>query len=387
MGPEEQATAPDDWGSSVLRDLGVAPVPVGPAPAPEPPPIPEPPPTPPPAPDPDPEPLASTAGVPPARDPALAPDPGADGHPAGADLDPERLTRPRHHREPLARQAAHRLRALLGAGTSREVREAYDRAERLRQPVTTIRRLAVLGARGGAGKTTVATMVATALAAARPDRVLAVDAAPDLGSLALRAGAASRGPVAGFAQAAGQPAAFEDTEPHLGRTDAGLWVLAGPASADPAPRLELSTYRAAVAAVARFFAVLVTDCGPDAASPLNQGILEDAHALALVAPATVDGLVGADRTLSRLRRAAPSLRDRTVVVLSSQTPHGGAVDLKRGTRALASQGVRVARLPYDRHLAAGARVRPDLLGDRTTTAVLGLAADLLSLAVSDRGAW
>ena len=74
-------------------------------------------------------------------------------------------------------------------------------------------------------------------------------------------------------------------------------------------------------------------------------------------------------------------------MLSSQTPHGGAVDLERGTRALVSQGVRVARLPYDRHLAAGARVRPDLLGEPATTAVLGLAADLLGFAVSDRGAW
>ena len=306
---------------------------------------------------------------------------------APGDLDPEQFTRPRHHRDPVARQAARRVRAVLGMGASREVREATTRAERLRQPVTTIRRIAVLSGRGGAGKTTLAALVATALAAARPDRVLAVDAAPEMGSLALVAGAASPRPVAGFGRAAPQPQAFEDADPHLGRTDSGLWLLTGPTSADPAPRLDLPAYRAAVAALSRFCAVVVTDCGPDPSSRLNLGVLEDAHALALVAPATVDGLLSTHQAIARLRQSSASLLPRTVVVLSSQSPHIEAVDLKRGTRTLASQGVRVARLPYDRHLAAGARLRPQLLGERTTTTVIGLAADLLGFAVSDRGRW
>jgi MinD-like ATPase involved in chromosome partitioning or flagellar assembly len=327
----------------------------------------------------------ATAGEP----PAVVPGPKEDERRglAPGDLDPEQFTRPRHHRDPVARQAARRVREVLGMGASREVREATTRAERLRQPVTTIRRIAVLSGRGGAGKTTLAALVATALAAARPDRVLAVDAAPELGSLALVAGAASPRPVAGFGRAAPQPQAFEDADPHLGRTDSGLWLLTGPTSADPAPRLDLPAYRAAVAALSRFFAVLVTDCGPDPASRLNLGVLEDAHALALVAPATVDGLLSAHQAIARLRQTSASLLPRTVVVLSSQSPHTEAVDLKRGTRTLASQGVRVVRLPYDRHLAAGARLRPQLLGERTTTTVIGLAADLLGFAVSDRGGW
>ena len=420
MRPEREPDPPEqDWGSSVLRDLGMGPEP---------------------APGADPASGADPAlGADPSRDTAAAPavdnparptpgsatlplrgaDPGAGSQqaapaPTGAasaalpmepppvvprprederrglapgDLDPEPFTRPRHHRDPLARQAARRVREVLGMGASREVREATTRAERLRQPVTTIRRIAVLSGRGGAGKTTVAALVATALAAARPDRVLAVDAAPELGSLALLAGAASPRPVAGLGRAAPQPQAFEDADPHLGRTDSGLWLLTGPTSADPTPRLDLPAYRAAVAALSRFFAVLVTDCGPDPASRLNRGVLEDAHALALVAPATVDGLLSTHQTIARLRQTSASLLPRTVVVLSSQTPHGEAVDLKRGTRSLASQGVRVARLPYDRHLAAGARLRPELLGERTTTAVIGLAADLLGFAVSDRGGW
>jgi MinD-like ATPase involved in chromosome partitioning or flagellar assembly len=403
MGPDREADAPErDWGSSVLRDLGVdadagpgadpagavdtrerapsdsarlphrgaAPGTGSPAAA---------------LGSPAAGPGSPTAsGEPPVVDPAPA---EAGRGPEADDLDPEQFTRARHHRDPLARQAVRRVRVALGMGASREVREATARAQRLRQPVTTTRRIAVLSGRGGAGKTTVATLVATALAAGRPDRVLAVDAAPQLGSLALLAGASSPRTVVGFGRAAPEPWAFEDAEPHLGRVGTGLWLLTGPTTPDRDPRLDLPAYRAAVAALSRFFAVLVTDCGPDPGSRLNLGVLEDAHALALVAPATVDGVVSAHQSVVRLRHTSAFLVPRTVVVLASHTPHTGAVDLRRGTRALASQGVRVARLPYDRHLAAGARLRPGLLGERTTTAVIGLAADLVGFAVSDRGGW
>jgi MinD-like ATPase involved in chromosome partitioning or flagellar assembly len=303
-----------------------------------------------------------------------------------AELGPDRFTRPRHHREPAARRAVHRVRELLGVDASKEVREATAKAERLRQPVTTLRRLAVLSSRGGAGKTAVATLVATTLAGSRQDRVLAVDAAPDLGSLALRAGTSSPRPAAAFGRDARPARGFAEVEPHLGRGDSGLWLLTGTGGAGD--RLDLPAYRSAVASLSRFFAVLVTDCGPDPAGELNLGILRDAHALALVTPATVDGVVSAHQALDWLRTTpAADLVQRTVVVLSTQTPHTEGVDLKRGARTLASQGVRVARLPYDRHLAAGARIHPDLLGQRTRSAAIGLAGDLLTFAVSDRGAW
>jgi MinD-like ATPase involved in chromosome partitioning or flagellar assembly len=395
--PEEH-----DWGSSVLRDLGHPPTPAPPpaaerspaAPPEEPPPPTDPAPPAPSAPTPAPPAAPRARPAPPsdtAELPVVTPDdpplePGAGGPAGPAGLDPDRFTRARHHREPAGRRVVHRVRELLGVEASREVREAIARAERLRQPVTTLRRLAVLSSRGGAGKTTVATLLATTLAGSRHDRVVAVDAAPDLGSLALRAGAASPHPVAAFGRAAPSVRGFAEADPHLGRGDSGLWLLTGGDGAGD--RLDLPAYQAAVAALSRYFAVLVTDCGPDPASELNLGILADTHALALVTPATVDGVVSAHQALGWLRTTpAARLVPRAVVVLSSQTPHAEGVDLKRGARTLASQGVRVARLPYDRHLAAGARIHPNLLGERTRAAAIGLAGDLLSFAMSDRGAW
>jgi MinD-like ATPase involved in chromosome partitioning or flagellar assembly len=378
--------ADHDWGSSVLRDLGHPPVPADPTPAPSPAAPDESPREPPPvATEPAPvaaEPAAVTAGGAPPDAAA-----GEQTRPSGpGELGPDRFTRVRHHREPAGRRVLHRVGELLGVEASKEVRDAVARAEQLRQPLTTLRRLAVFSGRGGAGKTTVATLLATTLAGSRHDRVVAVDAAPALGSLALRAGAASPHPVAAFGRAAPSVRAFDEADPHLGRGDGGLWLLTGGGAVGD--RLDLPAYRAAVAALSRCFAVLVTDCGPDPAGELNLGILGDAHALALVTPATVDGVVSAHQALGWLRTTpAAGLVPRTVVVLSSQTPDSGGVDLKRGARTLASLGVRVARLPYDRHLAAGARIHPDRLGERTRAAAIGLAGDLLTFAMADRGAW
>ena len=72
----------------------------------------------------------------------------------------------------------------------------------------------------------------------------------------------------------------------------------------PQVALQLLDAKAHIPAETRFFAVLVTDCGPDPGSGLNLGVLEDAHALALVAPVTVDGLLSTHQTLARLRRTS-----------------------------------------------------------------------------------
>jgi MinD-like ATPase involved in chromosome partitioning or flagellar assembly len=321
--------------------------------------------------------LPTDPGRPPAVSPPAEPRPPVF-------LDPAGLTRTHRHRDPPALRATRAVRRVLGVGTSREVREAAAYAEQLRQPVTTARRIAVLSVRGGAGKTTVTTLLATALAGGRNDRVLAVDAAPGLGSLALQAGATSRSSVTALGRAA-PLRNFEEAEPHLGRADSGMWLLTGPPGDAGEPDPPTPTYQAAVAALSRFFAVLVTDCGPDASSDLNREILADAHALALVTPATVDGLVSAYSGLGWLRRTLAALASRTVVVLVNHSPHADGADLKRGSRALASQGVRVARFPYDRSLAAGARIEPHLLGEQTRQATLRLAADLLTFAVGQRG--
>jgi MinD-like ATPase involved in chromosome partitioning or flagellar assembly len=310
--------------------------------------------------------------------------PWAGGDRASGLVDPESFTRLRPHRDPVLRRTGQRIRVAVGATASRAVHDAVVDASRLRQPVTTARRIAVASMRGGAGKTTVALLTATALAYGRRDRVVAVDADPQLGSLALRAGTSSSGSVVDFG-VAGSFHDFAEPERYLGRTASGLWLVTGAYGAE-VTGLTLEAYRAAVASLARFFAVVVTDCGAGADSSLNRGVLLDAHALALVTPATADGIISAHHALSWLRRTpAAGLLARTVVVLCPRAARSEGVDLGRGAEILASHRVQVTSLPYDRHLAAGARIEPTMIGEATRHEVIALAGDLLSLAIASGG--
>ncbi|MCX9193766.1 hypothetical protein C3Y87_20780 [Carbonactinospora thermoautotrophica] len=332
------------------------------------------------------------AGPPPAmpQQPNAAPPTGTGRPlpPLGNPLDiyttysPEDLLRALPHGEPTLRRVKQRLQAMLGTSVSHDVETATQLAEKLRQPVTTCRRIAVLSMRGGAGKTTVAALVAIALAQSRVDKVLALDADPLLGSLALRVGTTSPTSIAQLGRTAPVFADFSEAEPHLGRTEHGLWVATGSKKAETDP-LDGDSYRAALSALTRFFAVAIIDCGVGTTSPVNAAVLTDAHAIALVTPATVDGVLSAHRALKSLRNSQSAhLLARIMVVLTSASPQTPKLDVSAVTR----HGVPLVRIPHDRHLAAGTVIHPRLLAAATRETVLRITANLLELATrSPRG--
>jgi MinD-like ATPase involved in chromosome partitioning or flagellar assembly len=324
-----------------------------------------------------------------------APEPVRPPEPVGPT--PEALLRARRHGDPLARRLGQRARG-LGGSAAQEARRTVGISQQLAQPVTTGRRIAVASVRGGAGKSTVAALLGSALAAHRIDRILAVDADPYLGSLGPRLGAASPLPVRVFGSASGLshtgpdhrpvfeagPPTFRDfgeAEPYLAHVAGRLWALTGDAGSAAETGLELDAFRAATAALARFFAVTVTDAGAGLLTELNRGIVADAHALVLVAPATVDGVMSAGRALAWLATGPlAGLAGRTVVVLNAISPEASAIDAGRASAALAATGPVVVRLPFDRHLASGSLLDPYLLGAGTRSALLEIAADALTRA-------
>src|SRR5690606_9760154 len=101
-------------------------------------------------------------------------------------LDPSRVSRP----EPEGAWS-HLLYTISGGrinvGDSRRARERKELSARIAAPMTgTARFVPVLSRKGGVGKTTVTALLGMALADARDDRVIAVDANPDRGTLAER---------------------------------------------------------------------------------------------------------------------------------------------------------------------------------------------------------
>lgn len=270
------------------------------------------------------------------------------------------------------------VRRAVGVSASQEVHDWASAAAGLQQSITTIRRIAVTSVRGGAGKTTVSVLIASALARHRQDRVLLVDADPGLGSLPMRFGmtaAPSLRDLAGH-----QPDTFEEAKPYLTRTDAGLWVLPGARGQMADQPLDRETYESAMSVLSRFFTVVVIDCGVGMVGDLMHAILAGAHACVHVTPATGDGAVGVGRALDWMgRNGHGDLVRRTVSVFSTQAPHARP-DLRQAADLLRDNGIGVSYLPYDRHLASGGVLVPSLLAESTRAAALLIAAEALTRA-------
>src|SRR5690606_33295762 len=126
----------------------------------------------------------------PVEAPAAGPGTAGPGVP-GPPIPAEELVRKNQHGDPLVRRLGQGVRRAVGGG-SRDAREMAAFTELMQRQVPSTRQIAVASVRGGAGKTTMAALVATELARHRPDRVLAADADAELGSLPLRLGVRSQ---------------------------------------------------------------------------------------------------------------------------------------------------------------------------------------------------
>ncbi|MCP2337571.1 AAA family ATPase [Actinomadura rupiterrae] len=264
-----------------------------------------------------------------------------------------------------------------------EARAKAELAASIQRPVTTGRRIAVLGMRGGAGKSTIAALLATVFAHYRHDRVLALDVDPDLGSLPLRLGITRSRALADLAGTAGGFQTFADVESHLIRATERLWALPGNRGQIGDSPLDATIYRDTALPLTRFFGITLIDCGSGVTRPLPRAVLEGVHAQVLVAPATVEGARSVGRALdwmgsNGLRGHVP----RTVAVFTVKSPHTRrTLDIDGTSAILAEAGVSCLKLDYDRHVASGAPISPPRLAEATSTTAVRLAALALDRAL------
>jgi MinD-like ATPase involved in chromosome partitioning or flagellar assembly len=275
----------------------------------------------------------------------------------------------------MLRRVAREIRKVTGAS-----QDAYldaTLADAIQQPVTTGRRIAVTSIRGGAGKSVIAALVATALAHFRQDRVLALDADPGIGSLMLRLGMTSAPSLRHLVAGEVDATSFDAVRSYLAQTDAGVWALGG--TDDRFGQVNLASYRAATNLLGRFFGVTVIDCGAGLTGELYEGVLADAHSQVMVSPATPDGVISARRALELLATDRPELAPRTTVVFVAHAA-GAGVDPDRAVATMSPWCRRVEHLAFDRHLADGSLIDPARLAEPTRITALRIAGAALTLA-------
>jgi MinD-like ATPase involved in chromosome partitioning or flagellar assembly len=291
------------------------------------------------------------------------------------------LLRGRHAAPPSGwRRALYQVSGgLVRAPQSAADRRRKDLVLRARTPVAGgHHRVAVLSLKGGVGKTTTTVGLGATLASLRGDRIIAVDANPDRGTLSDKLRLETAATVRDLLNEEDQIQRYADVRAYTTQSPSGLEVLAS--DRDPTVSVAFSDrdYEDVARVLEHYYSVSITDCGTGLLHSAMAGVLRLADQIVLVSSPSVDGARSASATLDWL--AAHHYGDLVrgaVVVLSAIRPRSkSAVDLARLEQHFAARCRAVVRIPYDAHLEEGAEVDLARLSRATADAYLVLAAEV-----------
>jgi MinD-like ATPase involved in chromosome partitioning or flagellar assembly len=239
-------------------------------------------------------------------------------------------------------------------------------------------RVAVLSLKGGVGKTTTVMGLGSTLASLRGDRVIAVDANPDRGTLSDKLRLETAATVRDLLNERGQMQRYADVRAFTSQAPSRLEVLAS--DRDPTVSVAFSDqdYEDVSQVLEHYYSICLTDCGTGLLHSAMAAVLRLADQIVLVSSPSVDGARSASATLDWLQAHGYSdLVTDAVVVLSVIRPRSkSAVDLGRLEQHFATRCRAVVRIPYDAHLEEGAEVDLGLLSKATADAYLALAAEV-----------
>ena len=233
----------------------------------------------------------------------------------------------------------------------------------------------MLSLKGGVGKTTMTTTLGSTFASLRGDRVIAVDANPDRGTLSQKIPLETTATVRHLLRDANRVRRYSDVRAYTSQGPSRLEVLAS--EQDPAVSEAFSEvdYRRTVTLLEHFYNVVLTDCGTGLMHSAMKGVLDVADSLLIVSSASIDGARSASATLDWLdAHGYRDLVSRSVAVINYVRRSSGNVDLDRVADHFAARCRAVVRLPFDPHLEEGAEIELDKLAPRTRAALLELAA-------------
>ncbi|WP_446684911.1 MinD/ParA family ATP-binding protein [Gordonia asplenii] len=248
--------------------------------------------------------------------------------------------------------------------------------ERVRQPIRGDYRLAVLSLKGGVGKTTTTIGLGSIFASLRGDRVIAVDANPDLGTLASRVPQQTQSNVRGLLNDP-NVVRYSDVRAHTSQARSRLEVLASERDPAVSEAFSEADYRRVVDILRNHYNIVLTDCGTGLMHSAMKGVLELAHGIVLVTSPAIDGAQSASATLDWLNHHGHErLVSQSVVVISSSKPGSAAVDIDMMAQHFLGRTRAVQVIPYDNHLAEGSQVDLDLIDRATRDAFIELGATI-----------
>ncbi|MEV0337623.1 AAA family ATPase [Nocardia sp. NPDC050713] len=273
------------------------------------------------------------------------------------------------------RKAVHHMSGgAINPGMSAEELRLQELVARIRQPVRGDYRIAVLSLKGGVGKTTTTMGLGSIFASIRGDRVIAVDANPDFGTLSQRVPLQTRSTVRDLLL---DPSIerYSDVRRHTSQATSRLEVLASERDPAASEAFNDEEYRAVARILQRYYNIILTDCGTGLMHSAMAGVLDLAHSLVLISSAAIDGARSAAATLDWLSLHGHDHLVRNAVVVINLPREGSPnVGVQQLREYFLSRCRAVHIIPYDSHLSEGAEIDLHRLSKQAKRAYVELAA-------------
>ncbi|MGW4704767.1 nucleotide-binding protein, partial [Streptomyces sp. NPDC004285] len=300
--------------------------------------------------------------------------PGAPlGYNAAVELSSDRLLRNNRQKPKSSRNPGAANRFKLGG--KREEAERQRKLDLIRTPVLSCYRIAVISLKGGVGKTTTTTALGATLATERQDKILAIDANPDAGTLGRRVRRETGATIRDLVQAIPYLNSYMDIRRFTSQAPSGLEILAN--DVDPAVSTTFNDedYRRAIDVLGKQYPIILTDSGTGLLYSAMRGVLDLADQLIIISTPSVDGASSASTTLDWLSaHGYADLVQRSITVISGVRETGKMIKVEDIVQHFQTRCRGVVVVPFDEHLAAGAEVDLDMMRPKTREAYFHLSA-------------
>ncbi|WP_157897231.1 MinD/ParA family ATP-binding protein [Mycobacteroides chelonae] len=265
----------------------------------------------------------------------------------------------------------------VNLGVSRAERDWNLLLERVRANLRSTNTTAIMGTKGGPGKTTTTMLLGMALAKYRATQVVAIDANPDDGNLNERVATQKQ---TTYRDLLADPSItrINDIVAYAGTNNKGLWILGGVKSTESDYEITADEFREVLRRTQVGFQLALVDCGTGLRHQVVPAILEQTDSVVVAATARIDAARAADATLFWLHQHGYDYLGRAATVVINE------VKGKPGDRELTklrnhfeqkvTGGVHV--LPYDEHLAEAGPIDWDRLQPRTQRVAIEIAASV-----------
>ena len=264
---------------------------------------------------------------------------------------------------------------LINVGESARATRYNNLVAQVNRPLRGCYRIALLSLKGGVGKTTIAATLGATFAEIRGDRVVAVDANPDRGTLSQKVPLETAATVRELLHDAGSIERYSDVRRYTSKGPSGLEVLASGTDPAVSEAFSAADYDRTLDVLERFYGLVLTDCGTGLLHSAMSSVLDKADVLIVVSSGSIDGARSASATLDWLdAHGHEDLVRDSIAVINAVRPRTGKVDMNKVVDHFARRCRAVRTVPFDPHLEEGAEISLDRLRRGTREAFVDLAA-------------